>query len=132
MHPSNQHPDPASNGLAASESVADGSLVCTCLPTCDDICRGDCGCEFCRNCFDAPMIEPAEQAGPQQPNYDDPYCPVLKRCEHCGRPASEGHKPECVSLGGDLDYAKRGKEKVKEQIKGLERELKKKRAELAG
>lgn len=38
-------------------------LECTCQPTCDDMCRGECGCEYCWACDDIEIEEPCHFCG---------------------------------------------------------------------
>jgi hypothetical protein len=80
---------------------------CTCKPTCDDICRGDCGCFMCRKAM-AP--------------YDDELGPDPEPCEACGRPWGD-HRDDCEVLGGSLNFAKASKQRVKQRIKELKDQL---------
>lgn len=52
-------------------------LCPTCLDSCDDICRGDCGCEACRDCFDDPV-----------------WIPEYHRCPKCGEVVAIVYGPD--------------------------------------
>lgn len=86
-------------------------MTCTCLPTCDDTCRGYCGCQECLESEDYHADEPGWL----------PIAATGETCEACGRTA--GHLDDCVHVGGTRDLAARRKQRVKERVDWLKREL---------
>jgi len=71
----------------------------TCKPTCDDICRGDCGCIDCQES--------------EAYHDNEPQWPGLQWCEACGRLMTD-HKPDCVLVGGERDLRPRAAERLKQ------------------